>query len=422
MAKRFIHWPGAVGGADTAAVSHAWRITEHTANVAAQFADRWATAATARTRRIQQPENTLERVPDTWVQVSVLRQLLRAAQMAKQATEAETAQRRIQDAIEAFLDAIVVETAMADGARAFKLARDALEHFDNYYQGIGDEQQPGTRRRDRSPREDLAQQYRAELDGQPGSARRLRIGPLRPADPLVVIDLVEHAPRASSRERLALATGAGRRYSGCHAPRTRSVGGTGSEPPLWRLIQSVGGAVNAAPNGRFCTPPNWPGTASISRERRREFPHLTRRARLASPLGCPQRKAADLIRVLRRRSTRGFRLGGSAVPVTKDMLHREAGAGQRPRQFRAEYGTAARSGTPAPRQKPRRGTEPRKRTRSPWTPVTWYHTPACPVRSVTSLPADACGVHAVHCWACGLRYRTPRGHVLGVPVLCLSRA
>jgi hypothetical protein len=192
-------------------VSHAWRITEHTANVAAQFADRWATAATARARRIQQPENTLERVPDIWVQVSVLRQLLRAAQMAKQATEAETAR--------------------ADGARAFKLARDALEHFDNYYQGIGDEQQPGTRRRDRSPREDLAQQYRAELDGQPGSALRLRIGPLRPADPLVVIDLVEHAPRASSRERLALATGAGRRYSGCHAPRTHSVGGTGSEPP-----------------------------------------------------------------------------------------------------------------------------------------------------------------------------------------------
>jgi hypothetical protein len=63
--------------------------------------------------------------------------------------------------------------------------------------------------------------------------------------------------------------------------------------------------------------------------------------------------------VLRRRSTRGFRLGGSAVPVTEDMLHREAGAGQRPRQFRAEYGTAARSGTPAPRQRPRRGTEPR---------------------------------------------------------------
>ena len=148
-------------------------------------------------------------MPDTWVQVSVLRQLLRAAQMAKQATEAETAQRRIQDAIEAFLDAIVVETAMADRARAFKLARDALEHFDNYYQGIGNEQQPGTRRRDRSLREDLAQQYRAELDGPADSALRLRIGPLRPADPLVVIDLVEHAPRAARQLARALGFGDG---------------------------------------------------------------------------------------------------------------------------------------------------------------------------------------------------------------------
>jgi hypothetical protein len=192
-------------------VSNEWRITENIANVAAQFADRWATAVAAQARRIQRPENTLERVPDAWVQVSVLRQLLRAAQMAREATEAESAQRRIQEAIETFIDAIVVETTMADGARAFKLARDALEHFDEYYRGTGDEQQPRTRRRDRSPREDLAQTYRGELDGQADGALRLRIGPLRPAEPLVVIDLVEHAPRASSPERWALETEAGRR-------------------------------------------------------------------------------------------------------------------------------------------------------------------------------------------------------------------
>lgn len=57
-------------------MSDDWKITEHAVNVAAQFADRWATAVAAEARRIQQ--NTLERVPDTWVQVSVLRQLLRA--------------------------------------------------------------------------------------------------------------------------------------------------------------------------------------------------------------------------------------------------------------------------------------------------------------------------------------------------------
>jgi hypothetical protein len=130
----------ASGGAraDTAAVSNEWRITEHKANVAAQFADRWATAVAAQARRIQRPENTLERVPDAWVQVSVLRQLLRAAEMAHEATGTET-QRRIKEAIEAFLDAIVVETTMADRARAFRLARDELEHFDAYYQGTGND-------------------------------------------------------------------------------------------------------------------------------------------------------------------------------------------------------------------------------------------------------------------------------------------
>lgn len=191
------------------AVSNEWRSTEHIANVAAQFADRWATAVAAQARRIQRPENTLERVPDAWVQVSVLRQLLRAAEMAKGATEAETVQRRIQEAIETFIDAIVVETTMADGARAFKLARDALEHFDEYYQGTGDEQQPKTRRRDRRPREDLAQSYRLELDGPADGALRLRIGPLRPAAPLVVIDLVERAPRAARQLARALGFGDG---------------------------------------------------------------------------------------------------------------------------------------------------------------------------------------------------------------------
>lgn len=36
-------------------VDSQWRITEHTASVAAAFADRWATAAVARARRIEHP-------------------------------------------------------------------------------------------------------------------------------------------------------------------------------------------------------------------------------------------------------------------------------------------------------------------------------------------------------------------------------
>jgi len=188
-------------------MSDDWKITEHAANVAAQFADRWATAVAAQARRIQRPENTLERVPDAWVQVSVLRQLLRAAQMAQESSGTQVVRQRIQDAIDAFIEAVVVETTMTERERAFKLARDALEHFDEYYRGVGDEQQRNTRRRDRSPREDEAQRFRVDLDGPADGALRLRIGPLRPAKPLVVIDLVEHAPRAARQLVRALSFG-----------------------------------------------------------------------------------------------------------------------------------------------------------------------------------------------------------------------
>lgn len=62
---------------------------------------------------------------------------------------------------------------------------------------MGDEQEPKTRRRDCRPHEDQAQRFRVDLDGQADGALRLRIGQLRPAEPLAVIDLVERAPRAA---------------------------------------------------------------------------------------------------------------------------------------------------------------------------------------------------------------------------------
>lgn len=52
-------------------------------------------------------------------------------------------------------------------------------------------------------REDLAQRCRVELQG-PADSPQLRIGPLQPADPLLVIDLVELAPAAARRLCLAL--------------------------------------------------------------------------------------------------------------------------------------------------------------------------------------------------------------------------
>lgn len=184
-------------------------MTEHTANVAAQFADRWATAVAAQARRIRQPENILERVPDAWVQAITLRQLLRAAEMAKAAAGTGPAGKRIEGAIEAFIKAIVIETTAAGPDKGFRLARDVLEHFEDYSQGTGNLQQPGVKRSDRSPREDQARQYWMDLDGQADSALYLRIGPLRPAKPLVVIDLVEKAPVAARQLARALGLGDG---------------------------------------------------------------------------------------------------------------------------------------------------------------------------------------------------------------------
>jgi hypothetical protein len=183
-------------------------ITERTANVAAQLAERWATAINAQARRIQHPTRTAERVPDALVQVSLLHQLLRAAQMAEKATEAPAAKRRIRDGIQAFADAIVVQTTLKDKAEALALARNVLEHFDEYWKGTGDAQQPGTRRHTRAPRERLAQDYRWELDGPADGALRMRIGP-RPGEPIVMIDLVERAPKAARQLATTLGHGDG---------------------------------------------------------------------------------------------------------------------------------------------------------------------------------------------------------------------
>jgi hypothetical protein len=195
---------------DTVAMTDEWKITEHTVNVAAQFADRWATAVAAQARRIQHPENTLERIPDTWMQVMTLRQLLRAVEMAKTATpQDDNRSQRIEQAILEFLDTVVVKASDAGKASGFKLARDALEHFDEYYRGTGDVQQPRLKRSDRRPDEALAQGYRFDLEGAADGALRLRIGPLAPAEPLVVIDLVGQAPRAARKLARALGLGDG---------------------------------------------------------------------------------------------------------------------------------------------------------------------------------------------------------------------
>lgn len=181
-----------------------WRITDHSPDVALRLAHQWAVAARAQARRVQHPQHAGERVPDTYLLVMALQQVLTAAQMAKRTVTSRAAKADMQRAIGIFLDEIVVATTGTQHAEALTLARDVLVHFDEYLSGTGRRQ-----RRDHTSdlaktAEDLAQDYRIDFD-PPADQPRLRLG-LRPAPARVTIDLVTTAPEAASRLAEAIGT------------------------------------------------------------------------------------------------------------------------------------------------------------------------------------------------------------------------
>lgn len=181
-----------------------WRVTEHTASVAAAFADRWATAVAAQARRIAHPENLFERVPDTFLQIDAIHNVLRAAEMAQDSLDPGGARDAVTGAIDAFLAAIVVgHSPDLSDRQALKLARNVLEHFDAYYSGAGYRQRAEAARSGQS-REDLAQRYRIDLGGPSAARPHLLIG-MKPDEPLVEIDLSE--PAAYAARQLATALG-----------------------------------------------------------------------------------------------------------------------------------------------------------------------------------------------------------------------
>ena len=166
-------------------------LTENSHRVAVQLADRWATAVEAQARRIRKPHNHREPVPDQYLQVVALHHVLVAAKMARAHVPSESAGPRIDEAINTFLKAIVVTRGPGMNQRqALRLARDVLEHFDEYLSGTGKKQREDLARTGES-KEDLAQRYRPELGttAQP----TLRIG----SAPLAEIDLADVAPAAA---------------------------------------------------------------------------------------------------------------------------------------------------------------------------------------------------------------------------------
>jgi len=181
-----------------------WRITNHSPQVALQLAQQWAVAARAQARRVQDPQHASERVPDTYLLVMALQQVLTAAQMAKRTMTSSAAKADVQRAIGTFFDEIVVSTTETQHAEALTLARDVLVHFDKYLTGTGLRQRRNRTADPAKTGEELAQDYRIDFD-PPADRPRLRVG-LRPAPARVTIDLVTTAPDAASRLADAIGT------------------------------------------------------------------------------------------------------------------------------------------------------------------------------------------------------------------------
>lgn len=181
-----------------------WLLVEHSPSVAVQFADRYATAVAAQARRIQHPHDQFERVPDCFLQVNALHNVLRAAEMAKGAIASATAKRAIQEAISVFLGAVVVQRSGLAPHEALNLARNVLQHFDEFYCATSNRQGRQQQRNPKQSKESLARAHQVGFRAGAAGEPHLVIGDdLETPD--VTIDLVAKAPGAA--RQLALAVG-----------------------------------------------------------------------------------------------------------------------------------------------------------------------------------------------------------------------
>jgi hypothetical protein len=140
-------------------VADDWRITENLPAVALSDGWYWYLAVAVQAERVLSgSEGDVRRRADALLLVLALRQVVRAAELAR-ATGSERGSAILTDALERF-------DSLLPGARS---ARDALEHFDDYLRGVGDAQQPRVPRRARKPDEDLARAWRARFVATEGS-------------------------------------------------------------------------------------------------------------------------------------------------------------------------------------------------------------------------------------------------------------
>jgi hypothetical protein len=102
----------------------------------------------------------------------------------------------------------VVESTERNLNDALALARNVLQHLDEYYCGKGRRQTTTKARASGLDTEELARSHTVDFSGPSASRPHLRIGP-REGPPIVSIDLVAKAPAAARRLATAVSGAVG---------------------------------------------------------------------------------------------------------------------------------------------------------------------------------------------------------------------
>lgn len=157
-----------------------WLRTEHGATIGHTEAWCWGRTVRLQLRRILHEDDGETGIIDARQLVMALRMVLRGAQMSRAHLTTDAGRAILDEGLAAF-------TAAVPGG---KEARDVIEHFDEYTQGIGRLQQPA-RTRPRLPDEEQAQRFHIDFrrdNGGNGQQRPVLIVGPYPIDLITAAD------------------------------------------------------------------------------------------------------------------------------------------------------------------------------------------------------------------------------------------
>jgi hypothetical protein len=135
-----------------------WRVTENLPAVALSTGWYWHRAVANQTTRILASTDQINQQADALLLILALRQVVRAATLARDEARGPKAEAVLDRALARF------DRQLPGASRA----RDVLEHFEDYLRGTGDHQQPAVNRRARQVDEGLAVQWRTRFRSSPG--------------------------------------------------------------------------------------------------------------------------------------------------------------------------------------------------------------------------------------------------------------